>query len=410
MSFVEYAVALAKVFVIGSTGYMLGLKKPELKTLAKLNITLLTPALMFSKISKSLDRETLFLLWLVPVIYGVLGFVGYLWVQYTGRVLRLPNGFRRLCGIAVFFSNVNTIMIPIVQTIAASPTARYLLRDENDTAEAMANRCIAYGMLIGIANNLLRWSVGVALMEPDKGDEGRLRLPEDSPEQPSALLADMGLSDHEGGMATVAGRSGQARGSAEMVGRMGRRMWGAVQPCLTPPLLGVLAAVFIVLVPPLQQALLAKGTYAYTVWRAVETCGEACVPLTLLALGGQLHVIGSEQDESGDVPLRAQTHGIALVMAGRFLVVPILTCAVLFGIHAFVPQAMPLLTSDPVLFLTLALVSATPPAVNLLTMSQKVGLYENESARILTHTYISGIFALSLEVSVFLWLTTTLRA
>ncbi|KAJ1931773.1 hypothetical protein FBU59_006600, partial [Linderina macrospora] len=267
---------------------------------------------MFSKISKSLDRETLFRLWLVPVIYGVLGYVGYLWVQYTGRVLRLPSGFRRLCGIAVFFSNVNTIMIPTVQTIAASPTARYLLRDKDDTPEAMGNRCIAYGMLIGIANNLLRWSVGVALMTQStkEEEEGRLRLPEDenedeenaSGQQEVTSLADIDtdIPEQDGGIIAHVQQqqTSSARSSADVLVRAAERAWRTVQPCLTPPLMGVLAAVFIVLVPPLQQALLAKGTYAYTLWRAVETCGEACVPLTLLALGGQLYVMGTDADQS----------------------------------------------------------------------------------------------------------------
>ncbi|KAJ1934615.1 hypothetical protein FBU59_005641, partial [Linderina macrospora] len=111
---------------------------------------------------------------------------------------------------------------------------------------------------------------------------------------------------------------------------------------------------------------------------------------------------------TGDVPKRTQELGIMLVMMGRFLVVPTLMCLSLFVVHSLMPVLMPLLQQDPVLFLTLALVSATPPAVNLLTMSQKMGIYENEAARILTYCYIMGIFVLSVEVSIFLWLTSLL--
>ncbi|ORX66945.1 hypothetical protein DL89DRAFT_61990 [Linderina pennispora] len=397
---------------------MLKLRKPDLKILARINISLLTPALMFSKISGSLDRDTLFRLWLVPVLYGLLGYAGYLWVQYAGRRIKLPDGYKRLCGIAVFFSNVNTIMVPIVQTIAASPTAEYLLRDDDDTPEELANRCIAYGMLVSIINNLLRWSVGVALMLPEQHGPMEEMPGTLSPipmraspgrESEQSSLSDYSDEQLEVGMLSLR----PAHGVVATAANACVRIWARIQPCMTPPLVAVITAVLVVLVPAVQDMLLAEGTYAFTLWKAIDTCGEACIPLTLLALGGQLYVMEDrdaefETSSSTDVSKRTQEHGIMLVMMGRFLVVPTLMCLSLFIVHMLFPMLMPLLQQDPVLFLTLALVSATPPAVNLLTMSQKMGLYENESARILTYCYIMGIFVLSVEVSVFLWLTSLL--
>ncbi|KAJ2381605.1 hypothetical protein GGI05_005921 [Coemansia sp. RSA 2603] len=187
---------------------------------------------------------------------------------------------------------------------------------------------------------------------------------------------------------------------------------------MTPPLIGVAVAVLVVCIPSLQHMMLKKGTYAFSAWSAVETCGEACIPLTLLALGGQLsadrHSVASdpvlEYNAEQYVSKKKQNAGILLVLVGRFLVVPVFTCAALIVIYLYVPWLIPLLQSDPVLFLTLAIVSATPPAVNLLTVAQKLGMFETEAARILTCAYILGIFVLSVEVSVFLWLASLIHA
>ncbi|KAJ2380719.1 hypothetical protein GGI05_006215, partial [Coemansia sp. RSA 2603] len=158
--------ALSLVLFIGSIGYMIRLNRSELKSLARLNISVLTPALLFSQITKSLDRNTLAELWFVPVMYILLGFIGLEWARFGGRFLRLPDGFKRLCMLAVYFSNVNSILIPIIKGISSSPDSRFLLRDADDTPDKMAGRAISYGMIIGIMNNLLRWSIGVAILSP----------------------------------------------------------------------------------------------------------------------------------------------------------------------------------------------------------------------------------------------------
>ncbi|KAJ2880292.1 hypothetical protein FB639_002868, partial [Coemansia asiatica] len=280
---------LSRVFVIGATGYAIALKKSELKALARINIALLTPALLFTKITKSLDRQVLLELWFVPVVYVLLGFVGMFWTQFGGRILGLPAGFTRLCILAVYFSNVNSILIPIINGIASSPDSQFLLRDENDTPAAMADRAIAYGMILGIMNNLLRWSVGVAIMKPAAS----------SGAGSSASMATLEIGGNHEGEPEVGETTRLLDGdqtqqpsardfAASFLRKTSMRIWEAIRPCMTPPLCSVLVAIFVVCAPSLQHAMLAKGTYAFSVWSAVAICGEACVPLTLLALGGQL--------------------------------------------------------------------------------------------------------------------------
>ncbi|KAJ2493449.1 hypothetical protein IWW37_000538 [Coemansia sp. RSA 2050] len=430
MAGIEYVVistqALAEVVIVSAAGYMLHMNKAGLKLLADVSISILTPALLFAKITKSLDRQMLAKLWLVPVLYVVLGLVGLVWTRWGGQKMRLPDGFRRLCSVAVFFSNVNIMLIPIIQGIASSPDSRFLLRDKGDTPDAMADRSIAYGMIIAVMNNLLRWSVGVAIMTPPKGKGSHALNTVDSFEligmadQPpmqqvcarsGELLAPTATGALAGEDASRVS-SGMARSHVRVVAARRwvatlRAVWDAVSPCLTPPLCSVLAAVFVVLLPALQSALLKKGTYAFSVWASIDTCGEACVPVTLLALGGQLG-IPREAKPGGPgtdyITERELKLGVVLVLVGRFLVAPVFTCGALLAIYNYAPWLAPLLRGDPALFLTLAIASATPPAISLLTVAQKLGMYESEAASILSWAYAIGVVALAIEVSIFLWL------
>ncbi|KAJ2820583.1 hypothetical protein GGI24_004438, partial [Coemansia furcata] len=382
-------------------------------------------------ITKSLDRQMLAELWLVPVLYVMLGLVGLAWTRWGGQMMRLPDGFRRLCSVAVFFSNVNIMLIPIIQGIASSPDSRFLLRGKGDTLDAVADRSIAYGMIIGIMNNLLRWSVGVAIMTPSRSKGNEVPNIVDSFElvdtvdrppiqqirvRHGALLAPTATGAMTGeetsqildDMARPQTKSASAKRWRAML----NVVWGAISPCLTPPLCGVLAAIFVVLVPPLQSALLEKGTYAFSVWASIDTCGEACIPITLLALGGQLGIPhNSKPDEAGVgyVSERELNLGVVLVLVGRFIVAPVFTCGVLLAIYQHASWLAPLLRSDPALFLTLAIASATPPAISLLTVAQKLGMYETEAARILSWAYAIGVVALAAEVSIFLWLASFMR-
>ncbi|KAJ2791694.1 hypothetical protein H4R20_006834, partial [Coemansia guatemalensis] len=270
-------------------------------------------------ITGSLSRTTLGELWFVPVLYVLLGFVGLAWTRYGGQTLQLPDGFRRLCAVAVYFSNVNTILIPIMQEIASSPQSRFLLRDEHDTPQAVADRAIAYGMVIGIVNNVLRWSVGVAIMQPPAvvagpADDALTDAQADPVRRPLLAPSDDTIDDG----------FGEVRADKSVAGIVSG-IWRVIAPCLTPPLCGVLAAVVVVLAPPIQRGLLEKGTYAHSLWAAVDTCGDGCIPLTLVALGGQLrapHVPrpaeAASDPDYADVSAADQKRGVALVLTGRF--------------------------------------------------------------------------------------------
>ncbi|KAJ1924443.1 hypothetical protein EC988_010399, partial [Linderina pennispora] len=144
--------SLAPIFILTVIGYVLGLKKVDLKALASININLLTPALLFAKITDSLDRNTFLELWFIPVLYVLTGFPAIWWTQLVGgRAMRLPDGFLKVCGIAIYFTNVNNSIIPIIESLVYSPGAKFLKRSEDDTPEQIIRRGVGYLMMVCVA-------------------------------------------------------------------------------------------------------------------------------------------------------------------------------------------------------------------------------------------------------------------
>ncbi|KAJ2105938.1 hypothetical protein GGI16_002139 [Coemansia sp. S142-1] len=100
-----------------------------------------------------------------------------------------------------------------------------------------------------------------------------------------------------------------------------------------------------------------------------------------------------------------QRRGIILVLVGRFVFVPTLAIILISTLRIFFPHLLPIMADDPVYILTLLILSSTPPAINLITVSQATGKFETEAAQILFYGYVLGIFVMAVEVSGFLWLT-----
>ncbi|KAJ2661261.1 hypothetical protein IW148_003414 [Coemansia sp. RSA 1199] len=461
--------ALLEVFLIGFSGYIFArngtLNKPTLKSLSLISVNLLTPALMFSKMTETLDPSLLLELWNEPVFYFVYGGFSLIWSRIGSRILQLDDEYARLCDVATFFSNTNTLPVSLIKSIALSSGSEFLLKDANDTPLKVAARGVSYAMIFATLNNILRWSFGVALM-------GGL-----SPKSPSGFnsVNTTPTLRHESQSSELTplflGESAQFRDYSlcgELKERV-RRVWANVQRCITPPVYAIVAAFIVIVIRPLHASFMDPRTVLYTVWSAIDMCGDACVPLILISLGGQLGMMAREKqmgdmervrddDESAgvtrapssaqldvatcgqsEVPAimlrtatesggstvelsrtandlclhptmspRQQRRGVVLVLVGRFVFVPTLAIILISTLRIAFPALLPIMSQDPVYILTLLILSSTPPAINLITVSQATGKFETEAAQILFYGYILGIFVLAIEVSGFLWLTNVL--
>ncbi|KAJ2844423.1 hypothetical protein J3B02_004965 [Coemansia erecta] len=134
---------------------------------------------------------------------------------------------------------------------------------------------------------------------------------------------------------------------------------------------------------------------------------SAATLLTHPIAGGNMGTLNEDEgsEDSQSISIAQQRKGIVMVLVGRFVFVPTMAIALISVLRIFFPQWLPIMVNDPVYILALLILSGTPPAINLITVSQATGKFETEAAQILFYGYILGIFVLAIEVSGFLWLT-----
>ncbi|KAJ2234434.1 hypothetical protein H4R99_001627 [Coemansia sp. RSA 1722] len=461
--------------------------------------------------TETLDPDLLIELWNEPVFYFIYGGFSLLWSRTGSRMLGLNADYARLCDVATFFSNTNTLPVSLIKSIALSAGSQFLLKDQNDTPMKVAARGVSYAMIFATLNNILRWSFGVALMggiSPKNKSafnsvNASPRSPASAntipslPESPGLVSADRlsSYSNHDDAdeltplyLGAPARPLHNSRSFPVRVLRNGASFvhgaWSSVKAGITPPVYAILAAFLVILIDPLHEALMNPNSVLYTVWSAIDMCGDACVPLILISLGGQLGmmarqtesqttkttpasanalhggtsaatrspsavlvadaapaagsgipsivlrtatdpgsssaatllthpVIGGslgtldedEGDNSQTISVAEQRKGIVMVLVGRFVFVPTMAIALISVLRIFFPHWLPIMVNDPVYILALLILSGTPPAINLITVSQATGKFETEAAQILFYGYVLGIFVLAIEVSGFLWLT-----
>ncbi|KAJ1966092.1 hypothetical protein GGI12_000296 [Dipsacomyces acuminosporus] len=457
--------------------------------------------------TETLDPQLLVKLWNEPVFYFIYGGFSLLWSRAGSRLFKLDDEYARLCDVATFFSNTNTLPVSLIKSIALSSGSHFMLKDQNDTPLKVAARGVSYAMIFATLNNILRWSFGIALMGgmspknksafnsvnatprmslPAAGAQRISGLPSTPPlvARDSLCLADSGDDESDGELTPLyLGAPAHPHHDQyaavrfiKVAAKKVRKGWNSAQQFLTPPVYAILAAFVVILIEPLHDAFMDQDTVLYTIWSAIDMCGDACVPLILISLGGQLglmareekeaksvqrntrsfHTLSEHQDFATRVPssseltsapnasssnglrssvpsiiLRTPTEagsgvqaldadewtaispteqrkGIVLVLAGRFVVVPTLAIILITTLRIVFPRLVPIMAEDPVYILTLLILAGTPPAINLITVSQATGKFETEAAKILFYGYVLGIFVLAVEVSGFLWLTSTL--
>ncbi|KAJ2756389.1 hypothetical protein GGI19_000870 [Coemansia pectinata] len=470
--------------------------------------------------TETLDPALLKELWNEPVFYFIYGGFSLLWSRMGSRVLKISGDYARLCDVATFFSNTNTLPVSLIKSIALSSGSQFLLKDANDTPLKVAARGVSYAMIFATLNNILRWSFGVALMggmEPPSRSAfnsvnatPRIPMPGTNPNDIAGAMHiniaedaedsdddDANSSNSELVPLFLGSPAQRLQSERSQLARLGDRIvltsqtvWESMQRCITPPVYAIVAAFTVIMIEPLHESFMDPNTVLYTLWSAIDMCGDACVPLILISLGGQLGMMAREATLSGtkssdlerqcdflrsdsqslaglDTPgatrtpsttllattamrpstpgnasgpsipsivLRSATEtnspshlrlpigsfdnggdqtisqeeqrrGIILVLVGRFVFVPTLAIILISTLRIFFPYLLPIMADDPVYILTLLILSSTPPAINLITVSQATGKFETEAAQILFYGYVLGIFVMAVEVSGFLWLT-----
>ncbi|KIY64554.1 auxin efflux carrier [Cylindrobasidium torrendii FP15055 ss-10] len=353
--------SILEVFLLCLAGYILAgkgiLDKKTQKQLNRLNVSLFTPSLLFSKVAFFLSPEKLRELWIIPLFFVIVTVISMGTAYILGTIFRLRRSQRAFAMAAAMFMNSNSLPIALMQSLVV--TVHGLKWGTNDNKNAMLGRALTYLVLYSTLGMVLRWSYGVRLLSqaddevvkgvddsdettpllrganseatlsnssrpvrptlltaperrrsrfynsfPNSPNQSRVDLPTiesegssiqvDSPEQ-----SDTEYSDNDAGVALPQHQQRRTSISTTTFSRRcGRRVvrwWAALNEFMTVPLWAALASVIVALIQPLQHTL---DMHMQPVKGALTSAGNCSIPLTLIVLGAYFYpnADGSDAD------------------------------------------------------------------------------------------------------------------
>ncbi|KIJ36390.1 hypothetical protein M422DRAFT_69779 [Sphaerobolus stellatus SS14] len=192
--------SISEVGLLCVAGYVLArqdiLDKKTQKRINRINISLFTPSLLFSKVAFSLTPEKLKELWIIPLVFVVTTLTSMGVAYGFGTVLRLRRSQKFFAMAAAMFMNSNSLPIALMQSLVYS--VKVLRWGNDDTGDAMLGRALTYlvlystfGMVINIPLTSfaqLRWSYGVRLLTQADEESSEVDKDIEQPTERTSLL------------------------------------------------------------------------------------------------------------------------------------------------------------------------------------------------------------------------------
>ncbi|KAI0760585.1 membrane transport protein-domain-containing protein [Fomes fomentarius] len=158
--------SILEVFIICLAGFILAQKgildRNTQKKLNRLNVSIFTPSLLFSKVAFFLSPAKLRELWIIPLFFILTTVVSMAVAYVFGTILRLKKSQRAFAVAASMFMNSNSLPIALMQSLVI--TVPGLKWGDDDNTNAMVGRALTYLVLYSTLGMVLRWSYGVRLL------------------------------------------------------------------------------------------------------------------------------------------------------------------------------------------------------------------------------------------------------
>ncbi|GJE85291.1 hypothetical protein PsYK624_013700 [Phanerochaete sordida] len=158
--------SILEVFLLCLAGYILArrgvLDRPTQKQLNRLNVSLFTPSLLFSKVAFFLSPSKLRELWIIPIFFVVTTIVSMTVAWTLGFIFRLKRSQRSFAVAAAMFMNSNSLPIALMQSLVV--TVPGLKWGSDDNKNSMVGRALTYLVLYSTLGMVVRWSYGVRLL------------------------------------------------------------------------------------------------------------------------------------------------------------------------------------------------------------------------------------------------------
>ncbi|KAK7030531.1 auxin efflux carrier [Favolaschia claudopus] len=348
--------SIFEVFLLCFAGYVLAwrgiLDKRTIKQVNRLNISLFTPSLVFSKVAFLLSPEKLRELWVIPIFFAIVTFVSMTVSFLLSTVFRLQRQQRNFTLAASMFMNSNSLPVALMQSLVVTLPA--LKQNPDDNPNAMVGRALTYLLLYSTIGMVLRWSVGWHLLTGTESKSnsnpavvdgeaeetsaliGGNELPGTPrsasqkaelrpsrrwfPKSPEASREHLALhpipilpqsspaSELESDEAALLGQDKEGLGlpdtsygsSIHALSLRAYRFCLSVNSFMTAPLWASLASILVACITPLQLAFV---EHMHPVKTALSSAGNCSIPTTLVVLGAYFYVPPSSGDDSaGEKP------------------------------------------------------------------------------------------------------------
>ncbi|KAG2023908.1 endoplasmic reticulum protein [Coprinopsis cinerea AmutBmut pab1-1] len=158
--------SILEVVLICSAGYILASKgildKKTQKQINKLNVSLFTPALLFSKVALYLTPEKLKQLYVIPIWFIIVTATSMAVGSLLGWIFRLRSSQRSFVMAAAMFMNSNALPIALMQSlVVAVPDLKW---GADDDKNIMLGRALTYLTMYSTLGMVVRYSYGVRLL------------------------------------------------------------------------------------------------------------------------------------------------------------------------------------------------------------------------------------------------------
>ncbi|ORY92885.1 membrane transport protein-domain-containing protein [Leucosporidium creatinivorum] len=158
--------SILEVFFLCLVGWILARKgivdDKAKKILNKLNVSLFTPALLFSKVAFSLTPEKLADLYIIPVGFVIISTFSAAVAWGMGKVFRLKKSQRNFAIACTMFQNSNSLPIALMQSLIGEHMP--LSWGPKDNKDSQLGRALSYLVLFSTLGIIVRWSIGVRLL------------------------------------------------------------------------------------------------------------------------------------------------------------------------------------------------------------------------------------------------------
>ncbi|KAL0088054.1 auxin efflux carrier [Phycomyces blakesleeanus] len=396
------------------------------KWLSRLNLVFFTPCLMFNNIASVISFNKLLTLWPIPVFYFTFTLLAYLISRLVMRFTRLDPYYRPFVLACAMFANTNSLPVAIMSSLAVSEAGKVLFWSADDTQETVSARGISYILFFSMFCNFVRWSYGYSLLQKhDSDDSSSLDNKDEESVSPYGATSSRSLSSLSSLDSEVeySKKIDRRRSSHTIAFNTSKCLKGETQSLLSfpnidldnrsvstqhwvnkhifskvvsvastfhsymsPPLYAAFFGLLIGLVPSFKDLMYNRSGFLYPcLTKAIESCGRAAVPLTMVCLGSQLTSIAESQ-----APTETNSKKpVSLAILIKMFIVPlvVIPMVIMFALYGKVLSDV---ATDPCFLCVMILVSCSPTAVNLSQITQVSGMYEEEMLRLLFWSY--GVF------------------